>query len=432
MPESFPARCRIIGVLDDGPASLDSLALGHIRAAELVIGNERTLSLFSDEFSPTATRRDLTGQLTAVVEWIRHALAEGRRVVVLATGDPLCHGIAGYLQSRLCIEACEILPNLSMVQLACARLGMPWQDMAIASIHRRDTGEWDENAGPGHGLYELLGKLQQHDRLAIYTSPANDPARIARLLLATGAADDWQMAVAEHLTRKDEHIHAALAIDTAATMRFQEPNIVILWRGRPRHSPLLFGLADDRFEQRRPDKGLITKREVRAVSLARLQLRSDSIVWDIGAGSGSVGLEAARLCPQGQVLAIEKNADDVAIIHRNQRQMDIHNYTLLADRAPAGLADWPDPDAIFIGGSGGELTPLISLCLQRLRTGGQLVMNFVTVENLATAIDTLQQQHAEWDFCQLQISRSRPILDMHRLAAENPVWIVSATPGETS
>jgi precorrin-6Y C5,15-methyltransferase (decarboxylating) len=202
--------------------------------------------------------------------------------------------------------------------------------------------------------------------------------------------------------------------------------VTILQRRQARGKDVLFGLDDSAFLQRKPDKGLITKREVRAVSLARMQLRSDSIVWDIGAGSGSVGLEAARLCPQGHVYAIEKNADDAAIALQNRQRLGVTNYTLVNNKAPAGMEGWLAPDAIFIGGSGGELDELIKVGLQCLKPEGWLIMNFVTFENLNTALTTLADVDAAWDVTQLQASRSQPILHMHRLQAENPVWVVAA------
>ena len=134
--------------------------------------------------------------------------------------------------------------------------------------------------------------------------------------------------------------------------------------------------------------------------------------------------------PQGHVWAIEKNEADFAIAGQNARAFGISNHTLVHGKAPEGLDAWPDPDAIFIGGSGGELADLIALCLRRLRPGGWLVMNFVTLENLATATQTLQALGATWDVLQLQAARSKPILHMHRMAAENPVWIVCAQPGD--
>ena len=427
-----PQPCRVIGVLDDGAASLSPTALALLRRADWVIGGARTLALLEDDIAPHAQRRDLTGQLSAVPGWIAAAREAGQTSVVLATGDPLCHGIASYLASRLCIEAVEVLPNLSTVQLACARLGLAWQDARIVSVHSKDAGEWRVGAEPGHGLYALAQSLRQHDRLLVLTSPDNSPGRIARLIVAEGLGDDFQMAVAERLCTPNERVVAELSPHDAAQQTFADPNVVVLVRSQVRPQPVRMGLADSAYHQRQPDKGLITKQEVRAVSLARMQLRADSRVWDIGAGSGSVGLEAARLCPQGHVWAVEKNEADFAIAGQNVRAFGVSNHTLVHGKAPEGLDAWPDPDAVFIGGSGGELQELIALCLRRLRTGGWLVMNFVTLENLASATQALQAQGAVWDVLQLQAARSKPILHMHRMAAENPVWIVCAQRGEGS
>lgn len=419
-------KCRIIGVLDDGVNSLSRTALNYLQQAQLVIGGSRTLQLFVDHIDPAAKQLDLSGSLSQVPEWIRSAQAENLHVVVLATGDPLCHGIAAYLASRLCIEAIEVIPNVSTLQLACARLGLPWQDMKFSSVHSKDAGEWLEGAEPSHGLYALLRDIRQHDRLAILTSPENTPDRIARMLITEGLAVDFEMAVVERLCQPKERTVSGMAITAAAQMPFADPNVVLLWRSTLRQHPVLFGLADASYEQRHPEKGLITKNEIRAVSLARMQLRANSVVWDIGAGSGSVGLEAARLCSQGHVYAIEKNPDDSAIVRANRKNLGISNHTLIHAKAPDGLQPWPDPDAVFVGGSGGELAELIRLILARLKPEGWLVMNFVTLENLGVAVETLKALGFIWDVLQLQASRSKPILHMNRMAAENPVWLVCA------
>ncbi|MBB4843809.1 precorrin-6Y C5,15-methyltransferase (decarboxylating) [Paucibacter oligotrophus] len=423
-------RCQVIGVLDDGVASLSARALHALRHADCVIGGSRTLALFASEIAATARQLDLTGALSKVPEWVRESQAAGQACVVLATGDPLCFGIASYLAARLCIDALEVMPNLSTLQLACARLGMPWQDMKLCSVHSADAGEWQEGADARHGLYALLQTARQHDRLAVLTSPLNTPGRIARMLLAEGLGEDFQVAVAENLCQAEEKIHAELSLAELAQREFAELNVLLLWRGQRRARPVLFGRPDASFEQRQPEKGLITKQEVRAVSLARMQLRADSIVWDIGAGSGSVGLEAAQLCAEGHVYAVEKNVDDHAIALRNRRAAGLSNYSLIHAKAPQGLADWPAPDAVFIGGSGGELGELITLILARLKPQGMLVMNFVTIENLAAAVEVLNAAGVQWDVLQMQASRSKPILHMHRMAAENPVWIVCAQAGQ--
>ncbi len=420
--------CRIIGVLDNGVAGLTPHALAHLQSADLVIGGERTLALVGTVLSDHAERRDMGGQLGSVAEWIARAREAGRRVAVLATGDPLCHGIAPLLITKLGLSACEILPNVSTLQWAFARLGLAWQEAQICSVHSKDAGEWLPGATPGHGLYALLQKARAHDLLAVFTSPDNTPARIARMLVSEGLGDVFHLSIVKRILQ-DEEIIGPLKASECAALDSEEPNVVILQRCQTRAREILFGLDDSAFLQRKPDKGLITKREMRAVSLARMQLRSDSIVWDIGAGSGSVGLEAARLCPQGHVYAIEKNAEDAAIALQNRQRLTATNYTLINGKAPEGMDAWPAPDAIFVGGSGGELGELIKIGLQRLKPDGWLIMNFVTFENLNVALTTLSAQGAPWDVTQLQASRSQPILHMHRLQAENPVWIVSAQRG---
>jgi len=418
-------RCQIIGVLDNGCSGLSAAALARLQEAEVVIAASRVLNLFAETIAQ-AEGKDLTGNLSLVPEWINTALAAQKKVVVLATGDPLCHGIASFLTKKLGVDKLEIMPNVSSIQLAFARIGMAWQDAKICSIHSKDAGEWQVDSGADHGLYVLLQAINQHDKLAILTSPENNPARIARMLVMENMADDFNMIIAENILCDNEKLFQGSSIAELAEQEFTGNDVVILCRTQEKTAELLFGYADHAFKQRKPDKGLITKREVRAVSLARLQLTANSIVWDIGAGSGSVGIEAAKLCAQGHVYAVEKNAADFAIATENARNFGLHNYTLIEKKAPLGMQDWPAPNAVFIGGSGGELAELIALCLAKLQANGCLVMNFVTLENLNTALEALKQNGANWDITQLQASRSQPILHMNRMQAENPVWIVCA------
>jgi len=418
-------KCVVLGVLDNGVVGLVAEHLKLVEQADLVIGGSRVLGLFHSTLKKDAQTFDLTGQLKDVPTKIKQALAANKAVVVLATGDPLCHGIANYLKKKIGLSKLDIRPNVSALQLACAKVGVSWQDAYICSIHSKDAGEWSENRGKGHGLYPLFKACAQHRKIIVFTSPENNPARIARMLIAENMADDFDMVIAEKLLQDSERIVADIPIPDLAEQDFSDLNMVILERKIKADKTTLFGLEDASFNQRKPEKGLITKREVRAVSLAHMQLKANSIVWDIGAGSGSVGLEAARLCPNGWVYAVEKNEADFAIAQSNQINMGIHHYTLINNKAPQGLENWVNPDAVFVGGSGGELGELIRLILSRLNDGGHLVMNFVTIENLSAAVESLKSMHAKWSVTQMQVSRSKPILHMHRMAAENPVWIVT-------
>ncbi len=421
-----PDPCALIGILDDGHAGLGDTARHRVATTDLAIGARRPLDLVAPHLPPGAEQRAMDGQLGQVPEWVRAARSAGRRVAVLATGDPLCHGIGSFLIGKLGADTIEVLPAVSTLQLAFARLRHSWQGAKIVSVHCADSGEWALGAPPGHSLYPLVRAAAGHALIGVFTSPANSPDRIARALIAAGHGDDFHLSVAARLGLPDESLAAGLPLADAATRRFADPNIVVLTRVTPPERRAIFGFEDADFVQRAPEKGLITKQEARALSLAKLRLRPDSLVCDIGAGSGSVGLEAARLARDGHVWAIEKNPADAANARDNALRLRAGNYTLVEGRAPDGLDAWPDPDAVFIGGSGGELAGLIRLALTRLRPGGRLVMNFVTLENLATATAALADAGAAWDVVQLQASRSQPILDMHRLAAHNPVWVVSA------
>lgn len=430
-------RCFIVGVHDGAPPEAITAACAQYGGAALwaraalVIGAKHQLHAVAALVPPTTECRDTTGQLAAVAGWVDEALAAGHTAIVLASGDPLCFGIAGRLIDALGRDRVTVVPALSSLQLAAARLGLPWQDACLISVHGTDAGEWTPGARHDHGLAPLARAIGRHDTLLCLTSPANDPARIARLLLGVGLGETFRMDVAARLMAPDEAVFADLTPAEAAVRAFPQPNVVALRRVVPRVATPAFGLDDHAYVQRQPEKGLLTKCEVRAVSLARLGLTPAALVWDIGAGAGTVGLEAAQLCPEGHVYAIEKNSADAANARENARRRWVLNYTLVEARAPAGLDTWPDPDAVFIGGSGGELAGLIATCLARLKPGGRLVMNFVTVENLATAVTALKTAGVAWDIVQLSAARSQPILDLHRLVAQNPVWVVVANKENT-
>ena len=422
-----------------------------------MIGARRTLDLVAPYLAPGVRRLSMDGALAQVPGWVRQAWAQRLGVVVLATGDPLCHGIGGRLIEALGAEAIEVLPAPSSLQLACARLKRPWQGAHIASCHGAGSGDWVPGATPAHALYQVVQAVARYPLVMVFTSPENGPDRIARALLTVGYGGEIRLSAAARLACPDEALFPGLSLEEAAGQAFPGPNIVILERGAEPDLDLVsdlgdcagrsaagrrsdgvgpdpvFGLADGGYAQQGgragEGAGLITKLEVRAVSLAKLALRPDSLVWDIGAGSGAVGLEASRIACAGHVWAIERGAAQAADARANARRLRAGNYSLYEGEAPAGLDAWPDPDAVFIGGSGGALEALIQGVATRLRPGGRLVLNLVTLENLATATAVLDRVGLAWDLTQLAIARSQPILGLHRLAALNPVWILSAFHG---
>jgi precorrin-6Y C5,15-methyltransferase (decarboxylating) len=166
------------------------------------------------------------------------------------------------------------------------------------------------------------------------------------------------------------------------------------------------------------------------LSLSRLVLRADSVVWDIGAGSGSVGIEAARLVSRGRVFAVEKNAEDVEIVRANVEKFGVPHVTVLHATAPDRLDELPDPDAVFVGGSGGKLGEILSLAAARLKAHGRIVVNAVTLETLHETVAVFRELGLEHEAILVSIARSRPLLGMMSFEALNPVYIVTAWRGD--
>lgn len=185
------------------------------------------------------------------------------------------------------------------------------------------------------------------------------------------------------------------------------------------------GIPDSEFFQRKPERGLLTRSEVRVIALSKMRIRPDSTVWDIGGGAGSVTIEAALLAPRGQVFVIEKNAEDCENIQQNIVKFGTKHVTLVEGNAPDGLGAWPDPDAVFVGGTGGRMAEIVETSARRLRSGGRMVVDVATIENLGEANDALKTNGFETELTLVSISRSKPILNLTRFDALNPVFVVT-------
>ena len=190
---------------------------------------------------------------------------------------------------------------------------------------------------------------------------------------------------------------------------------------------LSLGLPDDAFEQRRPLRGQITKREVRAVSLYLLGLRSDSVVWDIGAGSGSVAIEAGRIAHRGSVYAVERDPDSIGLLHLNVERLAGCNVKVVHDEAPQALEGLPDPDSVFVGGSGGQLAEILDAATARLKNDGRLVVNLAALERTSEVYHCLKDKGMIVELSNINASRGKEMPDgTMRLEALNPVFIVAA------
>lgn len=403
---------HIVGIGDNGLESLDARAREIVESAEVLIGGHRHLEMVNG----AAERVPVTGKLDPVVQAIRENRGK-KRIAVLASGDPLFHGIARTLMSRLPREWFEVLPGVSSMQLAFARAKEPWDDAVFVSVHGK----------PIEGLSEALDGSR---KIGVFTDDKNTPDAIARFLIERGDTG-WRMVVCENLAGPGERVVEGTPQEVVE-QRFAPLNVVILVRQESTEPTDVsvewsgFGIPESLFLQRKPKAGLITKTEVRVVALAKMRLRPGSVVWDVGAGSGSVAIEAARLAPEGRVYAIEKNAGDCDLVRKNAGRFGVANVEVVHGSAPEALEGLEPPDAVFVGGSDGKMEAILSAIATRLKPGGRIVLTFATLENLAEAWRALKGLGLEAEVSQISVSRGAPILEMTRLEALNPVFLVAA------
>jgi precorrin-6Y C5,15-methyltransferase (decarboxylating) len=350
------------------------------------------------------------------------ALAETKRVVVLASGDPNFYGVGPLVVQVLGAEQVVIHPNLTAVQTACARLQMPWQDATVVSLHGR---AWEP----------LAAALDKPGPLLIYTDPAHSPGEIARFLLAKGLAQA-RFCVLEDLGQETERI-TWMSLSEAQESEYSLLNLVVVvpepGEVSSRRPQLHLGLPEAALVHQ---AGLITKAEVRAVVLAKLQLMAGQVLWDVGGGAGSVGLEASLLIPGGKIFAVERHPERAAQIAANRDKFGVHNLEVVCVPAPVGLAPLPDPQRVFVGGGGPEIGAIIQEVVRRLGPEGRVVVTAALLETLETARTALEQAGWEVEVVQLQVSRSHDLAGGTALQALNPVWVITGFlwegPGEDS
>ncbi|MGH7170031.1 MAG: precorrin-6y C5,15-methyltransferase (decarboxylating) subunit CbiE, partial [Gemmataceae bacterium] len=366
-------RIHIIGVGSDGLAGLTSRARDLLLSTDVVFGSEQTLKLLPEL---QAERRPIGADLQETVAALTSLLGR-KRLAIVAGGDPLFYGVARYLCDRLGKEHFEVRPHVSSMQLAFARVKETWEEAYLTNLQT-------------HPLDSVLDRIRTAETVGLFPSDKEGPAEIARTLLARGL-DYFRMYVCENLGGPDERVTQGDPRDIQ-DMEFAPLNVVILTRkpGRPDRPATAarfrqFGNPDDVFAQSRPKSGLITQAEVRCLALAEMAIQPASVVWDIGAGSGSVAIEASRLSDPGPVYAIEQDAADYHLILANAETFGVRNLHAVHGIAPEVFTDLPPPDAIFVGGAGHEVTRFLESAWPALRPGGQMVVNVATLESLSAA-----------------------------------------------
>lgn len=397
----------IIG-LGVGPEDLTKRHLGLVEGADILIGGKRHLSYFPQW---QGEKRVIDKNLAAVIEFIREHM-EHKTIVVLASGDPLFFGIGSYLLKKLGRERVTIYPNISSIAAAFARIKESWHDADLLSLHGRST--------PGDFCRYFAGK----DKVAILTDTTHTPAIVARRLLDCGY-DDYRVWILEQLGSGHEQV-SHCSLEEAAKMSCSEPNLLILKRPAGEKSKegvsVYAAMEEDDFVH---EQGLITKAEVRTVSLAKLRLESDHLLWDLGAGSGSVSIEASFYVREGRIIAVEKNPARITMIEENREKFAVTNLLIVRCQMPEGLSELPSPDRVFIGGGGPNLPDIIEAAVNRLKSGGRIVCNTVVLENMQAALGTMGRLGLQPEIIQLQVSRGYRLPHGNILKPQNPVWILT-------
>ncbi len=399
-------RVYVLGVAP-GTTALTPEALERIGSCDLLVSAARHRELvgecggdFGGEFLP------VEGHVSEAVK--RVAENTELKAAFLASGDPGFFGIASLLVAKIGAAEVEIVPAVSSMQLAFSRLGVSWSDASMASLHGRGID----------GLAPVLGA----PKIGLFTDDENNPAAIARYLIDAGWGE-LSMGVCTNLGMEDERVSWGIVPD------FLDWNdaglsVVVLVRTGTDPRPLGPGLEEERFVYPR---GRITKREVRSAALGLLSLPRAGVLWDIGAGSGSVGIEAFLLSSTLKVFSVERDDEAFGHIVENRKKLRAAGVTPVHGLAPEALTDLPDPDRVFIGGSGGNLNEVLDLCAARIADNGVIVVSAVLDTTFSDAVGWAQRTGWECEWTEIIAARSSRTGAGVRKVAQNPITLIRIT-----
>ena len=403
-------KVTIIGAGPGNPDLLSRAALDAIDIADVVIGAHR--ALVGIDVPPHVVRcelvktADIVAALTDAASW--------QRAVVVMTGDVGLFSGARRLVEALSGDAqvdVRVVPGISSASYLAARLARPWQDWRFASAHGVAC--------------DIVAEAERAGELFLVTSGGEDPSRLSGELVQAGFGDA-RVTVAERLSYPDERITCATASEIAG-QTFDDLNVMLIdFAGGAASSRWPYassGIPDELFIRGNVP---MTKQEVRAVALAKLRLTATDTVWDVGAGTGSVSIEAALVARAGSVWAVERNAAGVRLIRENADAFGCGNVHAVPGVAPEALAKLPVPDAVFVGGSAGELPSIVEAALEK-NSQVRLCVPCVTVETLTEACALLSGSRFKgFEACQVSAARAEAVGSYHLMKAQNPVFLVSA------
>lgn len=401
----------VIGISDDGCLSLTSRAMHAISKGQVLAGGIRHLEFFA-EFE--GQKIPFQGKLSDVIDQLEE-LSYENNIVVLASGDPMFYGIGGLIVKKFGLDHVDVITHPGSIQMAFSRIGVMWNDALIISLHE-------------HSRAGFITKIQTSSKVGILTDPEQLPQEIAKYMI-TYNETGWLAWVCENLGGVDERIRCFTIEELSRVDDTAPLNVLILLRQDDGKSlpPTIANLHEDAFDKRVPHKGLITKREIRTLSIASLGLNKKSVVWDIGTASGSVAIEAAKIAYEGYVYAVDVTSECIEIARENAIKHKVDNIDIVEGLAPAAIMDWPVPDAVFIGGSNGNMKEILDVSLEKLTPYGRCVVTAITVETVQEIYQYFKDHGWNAEMIVVNISRSVPLAQYHRYEALSPIHIFTVT-----
>jgi precorrin-6Y C5,15-methyltransferase (decarboxylating) len=394
-------KLTVIGAGPGGEGCLTPEAREEIGRADIVYAAERHAHLAGIKPRPLEP-------LARALEEMRSQWALGAKVAVVVSGDPALYSLLPALVRAFGRENLRVTPGTGALQALCAALKEPWQDAAILSAHGRELS-----------VSALAHAVRTHERTFLFCDQRNDPAWLCAALRDNGLSG-VEIAVGERLTYPDGRVVSGSpeavegeVFDPLCLTRVLNPRPV---KGLPD-----VGIPDGEFVR---GKTPMTKKEIRALALVTLKLKPNSVVWDVGAGTGSVSVECARQCPEGEVYAVERDENALSLIQQNAQKFFATNLRIVPGRAPEALSGLPAPTHVFLGGSGGEMGEILSL-IERLGVPLRLAATAVTLESaydLAARLSAWKNIEA----AQVAVSRLEPAGAYYLFKAQNPVFLFSA------
>lgn len=396
------SRVYVIGMGMGNPATLTQEARDALDSSELVIGSARLIEALSD----LPARKLALVSPSRIAEELR--LANESVASVVMSGDVGFYSGATGLYPLLKNMDVRAIPGISSLSYLCARLQMAWQDAYVVSAHGRE--------------HNAVGAVQTHVKTFLLTGGATSVQDICAQLASRGLGG-VQVHVGERLSYEDERIVSGTAEELAGCA-FASLSAMLVINECPLVPQVRAPeLSDGAFAR---GKVPMTKQEVRQLVICKLKIRPDDTVWDVGAGTGSVSVEAARAACEGQVLAIERDPEALALIERNKERFGLSNLRVVPGSAPSALVGLPAPDRVFVGGSQGSLEAILQAALAA-NPDALLCMTAVTLETLASVLGCVKNLGlCEVDIFQLSVSRAHEAGSYHLMRAENPVYLVSA------